>query len=104
MESDATGRDVLHDLGRTFAFAEDSVPDFEVDEEPETIAVWGPAGAMLVDETPDGSGVEQLARLRARTEHELVHDRPELVAEPAADRNRKSHLLPRENRGRNQIP
>ena len=58
MESDATGRDVLHDLGRTFAFAEDSVPDFEVDEEPETIAVRRPAGAMLVDETPNGNGVE----------------------------------------------
>ena len=86
-----------HDVGRQFALTKDSMPDFKVDEEPETIAVWSPARAMLVDETLQRRAVEETPRLRPPAEHELVDDRTEFIAQPAADGNRKPHLRPRQD-------
>src|ERR1044071_2337681 len=72
--SHASGRDSPQYVGGPFALAKDSMPDLEVDEEPQTIAVRRPAGAMLVDEPANRGPFEVAARQRALAEDEFVDD------------------------------
>ena len=104
MDTDATWRDGLHDVGGSFALAEDAMPDFEVDEQPETIAVTRPARAVLVGQTPQRRAIEQPARLargdRARTRRRRARTRSRSQRPTGTG---KSHLLARQDRRRNQI-
>jgi len=79
-------------LARQLAFAEDAMPDLEVDQQPEPIAMVGGAIVMRLSETPDGCGLEQAAVRDPRPQHELFDHRPEPVTQPASDGHRKSHL------------
>src|SRR5206468_2194865 len=86
------------DVGRILAVEEDPLPDFEVGEEPETIAVPLGAHAMLLRQPTQGRRPEEAAGERARPEDEFLDDRPELGSEPASDGDGESHLPPGEDR------
>src|SRR2546422_6973859 len=86
------------DVGRILAVEEDPLPDFEVGEEPETIAVPLGARAMLLRQPAKGRRPEEAAGERARPEDEFLDDRPELGSEPASDGDGESHLPPGEDR------
>src|SRR5438105_996457 len=86
-----------HHLGGGFAVAEDPMPDFEVDEQPEAIAVRFGSGPMLLDELPQAGAIVEASRLGPRREDELVDHPSEAVAQPAADGHGKPHLRPRED-------
>src|SRR5712691_8656528 len=64
------GRDVL-------TVEEDPLPDLQVHEEPEAIAVLGSSRAVLFGKTPHRGGNEQVSFERPRSEHELLDDGPE---------------------------
>jgi hypothetical protein len=86
-----------------FTVQEHSLPDFEVDEEPQAIPVIRHAGSMFVRETAEGTDVEQPSLERSRGEDELAHDRPEGPTKPSADGNRESHFAPMQDGARDDV-
>src|SRR2546427_10616195 len=105
---DAGRGDMPSDAGRTrdlrgiFSVQKGPLPDLQVDEQPQAFAVLGRARAMLLREPPQRGRMEQPSLQRARTEDELLHDRPIRPAQPAAHRDRKSHLSPGEDLWRDE--
>jgi hypothetical protein len=90
-------------VARLFAVEKDPLPDFEIDEKPQPIAMLTQAVAMLVHQLRQGAPLEETARAGASAEHELVDDRSEGSAQPATERHREPHLRPRENGRRDEI-
>ena len=66
-----------HHVAWRLAIVKDALPDLEVDEQPEPIAVLGDPAAMLVGQPLNGGGLEAPTRLRSRAKNELLHDGPE---------------------------
>lgn len=75
-------RNRLSHLGHMFTVQKDALPDFKVDQEPQTIAVFGDAGAVLVCEAAHRIDVEQSAVERARRKDQLADNRPTLPSKP----------------------
>src|SRR2546425_1069564 len=91
------------DAGEVVAVEEDSLPDFEVHEEPEAITVRARGRAVLLGEPAERGGREELPLERARPEYELVDDGPEAPLEPPPHGHRESHLPPAEDGPRDAI-
>src|SRR5437762_2024196 len=90
--------DGAHDVGGPFTIAEDPMPDFEIEEEPQPIAVNVMSSPMLHDHPLQTRTIEESSRLGSRAEHEFVDQGTEAVLQPLADRHRKAHLASSENR------
>ena len=90
-------------LGGTFAVAENSMPDFEVDEEPEPIAVSPGTRSVLLRQLPERRRPEQTPCASPRSEHELLDNGPERPPEPPSHRDGEPHLSPGEDRSRHPI-
>ncbi len=92
-----------HYVGRTVAVNECSEPDFEIDQQPETIRVPSPSTTVLVYELLQRRAIEVPSRHGSRAEHELVNERAELATEPVVDRYGKPHLGAVHHFGRNKV-
>ena len=65
---------------RRFALAEDAVPQFEVDEQPQPLAVFARAAAVFLSQAANLIVMKIPALAGARTEHELLDHRPVIAA------------------------
>src|SRR3954454_15792304 len=81
--------DGAHHVRWRFAFAKNPLPDLEVDEQPQAFTVIGGAPAVLFCQLPSSRLTEDPPLPRTSSKDELLHDRPELTAKPAAQRHRK---------------
>src|SRR5438105_4201746 len=88
--ADMSGRP--HDRRLVLAVDEDPLPDLEVQQQPETVAMRRPAAAVVLGEATDGGRIEQAARPRPGAEHEVLHEGPVRAAEPAAHGDGETHL------------
>src|SRR2546426_2217777 len=66
------------DGGRILAVHEDSLPDLEIEEKPEPVAVLGRAGVMLRDEPLHDGRIEEASPERPRPQQILLDHRLEL--------------------------
>src|SRR5262245_18647172 len=85
---------------RLLAIEELPLPDLEIEQEPQALAVIGAARAVLVGQGPYDGGLEESSGQRARREHELVERRLSTLAQPAAQRDGEAHLAPPQDRRR----
>src|SRR5437879_2832227 len=85
------------DRGDGLAVEEDPLPDFEVHQQPEPVAMLPDARAVLLREPPQDARLKESPPQRPRAEHELLHNGPERPAQPPPHRHRKAHLPPGEN-------
>src|SRR2546422_11343162 len=83
------------DGGRILAVHEDSLPDLEIDEKPEPVAVIGRAGVMLRDEPLHEGRIEEAAPEGPRPQQILPGHRLERPPPPTAHRHGESQLAPR---------
>ena len=77
---------------RIFTIQEDPLPEFEVDEKPEAVAVVLETPLVFRGKPFDASGIEESAVEGPGAENELFEDRPERSAEPAPERHGETHL------------
>src|SRR5437667_2243557 len=70
----ASGRSLTRDADHVLAVEEDSLPDFQVGEEPETIAMLRRPAAVLFGKALKHGRLEQSSAERAGAEHELLDD------------------------------
>src|SRR5262245_47974554 len=82
---------------RILAVEEDALPDLEIHEQPETLAVIRRPGQMLGGQARERGRLEEPAVPRVGPEDELLDDVPEVGPEPAAHRHREAHLRARED-------
>src|SRR5882672_5298845 len=85
------------------AIEEDSLPELEIEKEPQAIGVPADAGAMVLHEPPQRGRHEQSARQCPRPEDELLDEGAEGAPEPGIERHGESHLSARENLGRHEV-
>src|SRR5206468_5649039 len=74
-----------------------SLPDLEIDEEPEPIGMIPDSRSVLLGKVHQYRRVEEVSLKCPGPEHELLDDRPIRPAEPSTQRHRKSHLSPCQN-------
>src|SRR5438132_5827306 len=77
---------------RIFTIQEDPLPEFEVDEKPEAVAMLSDACSMVFGQSSEASGFKESPLKRPRSQDKLLHNRPERSPEPPAHRNRKPHF------------
>src|SRR5215510_13945149 len=68
--------DRAQDIGGCLTLAKNSVPDFEVDEQPQPIVVTCASATVLVGQLPQGVRIEESARSGTRSQNELLDHRP----------------------------
>src|SRR5262245_7416009 len=97
------GRGGAHHVGRRLSVDECSQPDFEIDQQPETVGVPRPSTAMLVHKLLKPRAIEVPSRRCARPEHELVDEWAEFAADPLVGGASKPHLWAFHDFGRDEI-
>src|SRR5262245_62076340 len=78
----------LRDGRRLLVVEEEPLPDLEIGQEPEPLAVVGVSRQVLLAERPKDGRLEEPAGKGAGTQDELVDDRP-AVAQPPPQGDRK---------------
>src|SRR5690349_13459632 len=87
---------IIDDILRIFPIEEDPLPDLEVHQCPEALAVVL-AGLVTGDEPSEHACIEQSARPGSLAEYILIEKPPMGAAQPLAERHGKSHLPPLKN-------
>ena len=78
-------------------------PEFQHQQRPETRLMWKSLRLMLVDQSFDGSGIEEIALLRALRKERLARKVFQLGAKPMIERHAEAHLFSSPDPGRNRV-
>src|SRR5947209_14321336 len=82
---------------------DDALPDLEIQEKPQPIAMLPGPRPVLLRQAAQGSGLEEAPAEGPRPQDEILDERPEGAPEPAADGGREPHLRPPQDRARHEV-
>src|SRR4051812_40224509 len=77
-----------------FLIDEGAMPEFEVEETPQTVTAFRAAGGVVAQETIDGWWIDESALARTAIEEDIANDAVPAGARPAGKWHRETHFRP----------